>query len=166
MCGRKEASPTLLQELVNSGNALGVKMERLAHANQALGSATHWARRAEQAASAHEETPIEQRPSLSEVRKSYRRLIQRHRRDEARWLTDAACRQVDALLVDYQVLVVALHEAESLTKKRDEAQAWACQTKAVLSSELNEDHIHVYKVGLSLTALADVYIVSVSATQL
>lgn len=54
--------------------------------------------------------------------------------------------QVEGLLVEYQALVVALPEAESLSKKHDEAESWARHAQAVLSRDLSEDKTDVYEV--------------------
>ena len=52
---------------MDAGNELGIKMERLTLANQALNAAISWANRAEEAASADHTTPPDERPSLIEV---------------------------------------------------------------------------------------------------
>ena len=55
--------------------------------------------------------------------------------------------------MDYQGLVVALPEAESLIRKRDEAQAWARQAQKVLSQPLSESLTHEYEVGCTPAAV-------------
>lgn len=57
----------LLQALVQSGNSLGVKMDQLAMANQALSAALNWVQRAERIGFVQAEMPVEARPSLAEV---------------------------------------------------------------------------------------------------
>ena len=52
---------------MQAGSSLGVKMEQLAMANQALNAALTWAQRAERIGSIHAEMPAEARPSLAEV---------------------------------------------------------------------------------------------------
>ena len=49
--------------------------------------------------------------------------------------------------------MVALPEAESLIRKRDEAQAWARQAQKVLSQPLSESLTHEYEVGRTPAAI-------------
>ena len=58
--------------------------------------------------------------------------------------------KVELLLSQYQSLVVALPQAESLTIKRDEAQAWTRTAEALLSRPLSADLTTEYQV-LALT---------------
>ena len=58
---------SLLQRLVQDGNALGIRFERLNAANNMLTAALKWGSQAAQAAQADHTTPPLQRPSLPEV---------------------------------------------------------------------------------------------------
>ena len=63
--------------------------------------------------------------------------------------------QIRGLLVEYQALVVALPEAESLSKKHDEAESWAKHAQNVLMHELSEDKTDIYEVYIQQILLAD-----------
>lgn len=54
--------------------------------------------------------------------------------------------QLENLLAEYQGLLVALPEADSLEEKRSEASRWAQQAAAVLADGLTERDIPVYEV--------------------
>lgn len=52
---------------MNSGNQLGIKMDRLSQASSALSAAMNWSATADVAVACDAETPFEQRPSFEQV---------------------------------------------------------------------------------------------------
>lgn len=52
---------------MKDGTALGIRMERLVQASQALDAASHWSAQAELVDACNAETPFEERPSLEQV---------------------------------------------------------------------------------------------------